>query len=220
MYIFLDESGCLGFDFVNKKPSKKFVITLLVCDDRTVVDGFKRAVKRTLKNKLNPKSKKSRVVEELHATSTNLAVKQYFLRQAPQDGWRIYSVVLNKYRVYDYLHDKAGKKKLYNYLSRFILERVDFSLVSNTVTLVVDKCKNKAEIADFNQYLTSQLEARLELNVRLNIDHFDSKASAGLQAVDGFCWGIYRKYEQEDIEWYRCFNQFIVFETEYLGSGA
>jgi len=34
MFIFLDESGDLGFDFENKSPSQKFVITLLVCESR------------------------------------------------------------------------------------------------------------------------------------------------------------------------------------------
>ncbi len=29
-YLYLDESGDLGFDFVNKKPSKFFTITILV----------------------------------------------------------------------------------------------------------------------------------------------------------------------------------------------
>ena len=30
LHLFLDESGDLGFDFVNKKPSKFFTITILV----------------------------------------------------------------------------------------------------------------------------------------------------------------------------------------------
>ena len=38
MIIFLDESGDLGFDFCKPKTSSKFVITLLVCDNRDAVD--------------------------------------------------------------------------------------------------------------------------------------------------------------------------------------
>lgn len=84
-------------------------------------------------------------------------------------------------------------------------------------TLVVDKCKNKQEIEDFNQYLVNQLEAKLPLNIPLRISHEDSKTNTGLQAVDAFCWGIYRKYEHGDIEWYQHFADKIAFETEYLG---
>lgn len=47
MYIFLDESGDLGFDFSKEKTSRQFVISLLVCRDKQTQDGFRRAVERT-----------------------------------------------------------------------------------------------------------------------------------------------------------------------------
>jgi hypothetical protein len=51
MYIYLDESGDLGFDFSKTKTTKKFVITLLVCDTPMAPAIFKKAVHRTLRNK-------------------------------------------------------------------------------------------------------------------------------------------------------------------------
>jgi len=217
MNIYLDESGDLGFDYANKKPSKKFVITLLVCHNKQSVGAFKTAVRRTLKNKLNHKKQNKRVVEELHATSLGYPIKQYFYRQVHNKDWSIYTVVLNKSRVYEHLTSVAGRKKLYNHLSNFLIEKVDLSALSTSLTLVVDKCKNKEEISDFNHYLTNQLEARLPLNTPFNIYHEDSKANTGLQAVDLFCWGVFRKYESKDTEWYSNFESQICFETEYLG---
>jgi len=41
---------------------------------------------------------------------------------------------------------------------------------------------------------------------------------SGLQAVDLFCWGIYRKYEHGDVQWYKQYANKILFETENLGS--
>jgi hypothetical protein len=76
MFIFLDESGDLGFD-PNKNNSRHFTITLLVCEDKQVQDQIKKAVKRTLKNKINHKAKK-RIVEEIKGTGTSLEVKKYF----------------------------------------------------------------------------------------------------------------------------------------------
>ncbi len=216
MFIFLDESGDLGFDFDAKSPSRKFVITLLVCDNKCAVDAFKTAVKRTLKNKLNQKKNNKRRVEELHATHVSLPIKTYFYRQLKADGWRIYTVALNKQRVDERLTTKDGRKKLYNFLARFLLDEVDLTAVNPAATLIVDKCKNKEEIEDFNQYLANQLEARLPLNVPLNISHEDSKANTGLQAVDLFCWGIFRKYERGDQAWYQHYADKIAFETEYL----
>ncbi len=68
---------------------------------------------------------------------------------------------MNKKRVYENLQSPKGKKKLYNFLARFLLQKVDLSNPGNVVTLVIDKSKNKDEIADFNNYLANQLEALL-----------------------------------------------------------
>ena len=38
LFLYLDESGDLGFDFVNKKPSRYFVVTVLAVQDR----GYER----------------------------------------------------------------------------------------------------------------------------------------------------------------------------------
>jgi hypothetical protein len=216
MYIFLDESGDLGFDFEKAKTSRHFVISLLVCQDKQAQDGFRRAVVRTLKNKLNHRKNSTRTVAELKGTGTTFPIKQYFFRQLPADGWAIYSVTLNKLRVDKPLQTKAGKKKLYNFLARFILEKVNFPKDVSLVSLVVDRCKNKEEIKDFNQYMVNQLEALLPLNARLNIDHLGSHESAGLQAVDLFCWGIARKDGLGDAEWYAVFQDKVSFTTIYL----
>jgi hypothetical protein len=220
LLIFLDESGDLGFDFSKHKTSRVFVITLLVCDSHAVQVGFKRAVERTLKNKLNHKKNKRRRVHELKGTATTLAIKRYFYRQLPGSGWRIYALTLNKRRVEPHLQTVAGKKKLYNFLARHLLEQVSFSEDLSRVSLVVDRCKNQEEIRDFNGYVANQLEALLPLNTRLDIDHQGSHESAGLQAVDLFCWGIWRKYAYRDLEWYGEFGRHIKFETHYLREPA
>ena len=102
------EEACL---FYKKQTTKKFVITLLVCNSDAARKEFTKAVKRTLKNKLNQKKKNS----------------------------------------------------------RYVTERLNLSNVQGNVELIVDRCKNKEEVRDFNQYLINQLEALLPLNTDLNI---------------------------------------------------
>ncbi|HEX5054934.1 MAG TPA: DUF3800 domain-containing protein [Gammaproteobacteria bacterium] len=216
MIIYLDESGDLGFDFETKHPSEKFVITLLVCNNSTVTRAFKKSITRTIKNKLNKGRKGGYSVHELKGTGTTINVKRYFYRHSPKTGWSLYAIVLNKRRVFDHLQTKQGKKKLYNYIARILIEQIDLREPGNAVTLIVDKCKNKDEIADFNQYIGNQLEALLPLDVPLNIYHEGSSANAGLQAVDLFCWGVFRKYEHGDREWYGVYRSHISYETEYL----
>ncbi len=216
MFIYLDESGDLGFDFNKRKTTKKFVITLLVCNSDTARKELTKAVRRTLKNKLNRKKKNSRPIEELKGIGTTLEIKKYFFRNVRDDSWDIYSLVLNKARVEPHLQTKIGKKKLYNFLSRILMEKVNLTHVQRNVDLIVDRCKNKEEVRDFNQYLINQLEALLPLHTDLNISHLTSQESTGLQAVDLFSWGIFRKYENNDSEWYDIYRHKVRFETEYL----
>jgi len=215
MIIFLDESGDLGFDLSKSGASRKFVITLLVCESESTARAIQIAVKRTLKKKLNHKRANRRFVHELKGTGSIIDVKKYFYRQLPDSGWKLYTVALNKARVKTHLTGKAGKKKLYNFLARFILEHIPLSQ-THGVRLVVDKSKNSADMKDFNGYLKSQLEAMMPLESRLYISHERSQENTGLQAVDLFCWGIYRKHEHGDKEWYQVYEKNISFETEYL----
>lgn len=216
MIIFLDESGDLGFNFRKRKTTKKFIITLLVCNSYTVRREFTKAVRRTLRNKLNRKRKSFRHVTELKGTDTAIDIKKYFFRNIKKNNWGVYTLTLNKIRVEHHLRTRTGKKKLYNFLARFLLEKLDLSKAQSNVELIVDRCKNKEEVRDFNQYLANQLEALLPLNTNLNISHLTSQESAGLQAVDMFSWGIFRKYENNDNEWYDVYRHKVSFETEYL----
>lgn len=215
MFICLDESGDLGFDFIKEKTTRKFVVTILVCNSVDARKEFRKAVRRTLKNKLNRKKKNTRYVAELKGRGTTLEIKKYFLRNIQRDDWEIYALALNKIRIEKHLQTKKDKKKLYNNLSTFLLEKLPFTEAVLNVELVVDRSKNKEEIRDFNQYLINNLKSLLPMNTTFNISHLTSEQSAELQAVDLFCWGIFRKYEYNDTQWYDMFKHKVKFETEY-----
>ncbi|MFO7773357.1 MAG: DUF3800 domain-containing protein [Dehalococcoidia bacterium] len=216
MFICLDESGDLGFDYSKRKTTNKFVVTLLVCNSAQARKALEKATRRTLKNKLNVGKKKSRIVTELKGTRTTLKVKEYFFRHIDSDDWGIYTLVLNKRRVNANLRTRAGRQKLYNFLSRFLIERLPLRTVTQNVELIVDSCKNRAERSDFNQYLCNQLQAMLPLNTAFHITHQQSTEAAGLQAVDLFCWGMFRKHELGDTAWYDVFSSKVKYEDVYL----
>ncbi|PIR37098.1 MAG: hypothetical protein COV35_10895 [Alphaproteobacteria bacterium CG11_big_fil_rev_8_21_14_0_20_39_49] len=215
MFVFLDESGDLGFDWSKKGTSKYFTVTVLICHNKNATDKIRQAIKKTLRNKINHKKPK-RVSKELKGTGTTIEIKKYFYSKLPDDELSIYSVTLNKKRVKDHLKTKDGKKKLYNFLAHFIIKETPLQKVSTNVNFVLDKCKSKAEIKDFNQYLENQLEAILPLDTRLNITHESSEENLCLQAVDLFCWGIFRKHNDNDKEWYDCFKEKIKYDKKYL----
>lgn len=211
--IFLDEAGDLGFDFSKARTTKTFVVTLLVTPDDL---PLRRAVARTLKHKVH-KGRKTRAVKrvrELKGAHTSLAVKRYFWRHVQPAEFGLYTLALNKERVNDPL--RRHPERLYNYVSRLLIEKCPLAEATNRVILTLDRSKAKAEQADFNQYLTGQLKAFLPPQIPLNIYHAPSEENASIQAVDLFCWGIFRKYERRDLEWYLVFREKIRFETLYL----
>jgi len=216
----LDESGDLGFDFSRRGTSSKFILRLLICHDGWARDDIKRAILRTIKNKVRGKCKKDKDCKELKGTNTSLPVKLYFYRQIRADSWSLYTLILNKRRVYPKFHPATGQSKLYNFLSRLIIQQIPLSDVQTNVRLIVDKSKNRSEIRDFNQYIQKYIEGQLPLNTGFTVEHLNSLEDPCLQAVDLFCWGIARKYRQRETDWYDVFARRICYEDEYLPQGS
>lgn len=215
-YLYLDESGDLGFDFVNKKPSKFFTVAILALSSHDANRKMIKAVKKTLARKLNPKRKRKRIVGELKGSATTFEVKKYFYDQAKGIKFGIYSITLNKKRVYEQL--TKNKERVYNFVARKVMDKIPFEKANSTrIELILDKCKGKPEIEEFNRYIKNQLGARIEPNTPLDIFHRRSHDDCGLQACDMFCWGIFQKYERKNLEWYNVFGKKkILFDNLYL----
>ena len=95
MFIYLDESGDLGFNFQNKKPSTYFVITLLVFNSHRGVLRVNAAVKHTMRHKFSIET-----IQELKSNKTLLPVRKYFyknlIRHLDSCDWGLYSIILDK----------------------------------------------------------------------------------------------------------------------------
>ncbi len=215
MFIFLDESGDLGFNFNNPSTSQWFTITLLVCQSYRSKQLIEQAIKRTVRNKVNlPKNKN--ILAELKGTNTTLPVKKYFFKQIKEnEDWKIYSILLNKKNLFNQFSIIPKAEKIYNILARKIIEKMDFSCISNPVRIIVDRCKRGEEIQTFNSYLKGFINSILPLDINIFIEHQSSQEIAGLQAVDLFSWGIYKKYEDANQEWYKEFKTKIISEEIY-----
>lgn len=215
MYLYLDESGDLGFDFENKKPSRFFVITLLAIAEPKSIKIINNAVTRTLDKKLNHKKKKHRLNLELKGSTTTLAVKKYFLDYIDRHATdlNIYSIILDKLSVLERIK-KPIKERIYNHMTYQLLEKIQFPNVGH-VNLTVDRSKNTLGIKEFNDFLYSNLNLRLDLATKLYISHDNSEKHKGIQAADIFCYGIARKYELKDESWYSFFKDKIKIECKF-----
>ncbi len=204
MFIFLDESGDLGFNFNNRGTPCYFIITLLTCNNVNTVKHIKKAVNRTLRNKLQ--TKKHRPIE-LKGTETTIEVKNYFYKNLSKSNeWNLYGIVLDKHKLVNSLSHLPSENRIYNYLSKEILNKIDLNGINTRILLTVDKRKGKKGINEFNKYLSNHLEAMLPLNVTYDISHEQSHENLVLQAVDLFCWGIRRMYEYHDNTWFNIYK--------------
>ncbi len=212
-YLYLDESGDLGFDFVNKKPSRFFTVTILVVkgveNNRALING----VKKTIRRKLDSKRRRKTIDTELKGERTSIKIKEYLYNQLLNIPFELYCVTMNKRQAFAKLADE--KSRIYNYMARLVLEQIPFGEPPGRVELIIDKSKNKPQIQEFNSYIISHLQGRLDPLIPLDIYHRVSHQDYGLQATDVFSWGVFRKYEREDTEWFEFFRERIRYAGQY-----
>lgn len=213
LYLYLDESGDLGFDFVNRKPSRYFTVTVLAVKGHEQNHAVSTAVKLTLHRKFKPL--RGAAAYELKGSGSEIGVKKYFYRKIEKIDFKIYAITLDKQRVFPAL--VQDKDRIYNYVSRLVLDRVSFEDSRVRVILTVDKSKTRPGIREFNSYILSQVKSRLDPKIPLEILHASSHETLQLQAVDLFAWGIFRQYERQDSEWLDLFKTKVVFDGLYLG---
>jgi hypothetical protein len=214
MHIFIDESGDLGFDFKKPGTSKKFTISLLVCENDQTHKAIKKAVNQTLRRKISTKKRKG--FNELKGSKTALSVKKYFLTLMPDSGWHLYAITVNKEKISSHLQTKTGKNKLYNFLTKELLKSFMPPTELSHVNIVVDESKGKADRKDFNSYIKTHLENTFPLNTQTYITHENSQNNSGLQAIDLFSYGIWKKESVGEDEWFQLFERRITNNLRYF----
>jgi hypothetical protein len=202
-YIFLDESGELGF---KESSSKYFIITLLSCDEGELY-ALRRIMKKVRAKIIKKKMKK---YPELKGNNSTDKIREDVLRRFMITNSEVFFIVLEKSKVYEYL--KSKKDKLYNYISNLILN--ECSLENNKVCLVVDKSKtNRSLREDFDNYIRSNV-TKNNSSCNLVIKHENSQREGCLQVLDFISWSIFRNYEYKDPRFMDIFNDKIVIRKE------
>lgn len=214
LYLFLDESGDLGFDFADKNPSRFLTITVLATEGRSNAQSIRNAVKKTLRRKVHRRKRDTQ--NELKGSQTSISVKRHFYNQVKGVEFKLYAVSLDKRKVAAELTVSPSKKdRLYNFVAGAVIGSIPFASSLRAVEVIVDRSKRKDAAIEFNKTLQAQLEGRLSPAVRLRFSHFDSAAEHGLNAVDLFCWGIARKRERGDSEWFDCYSDKVALDELY-----
>lgn len=192
-YIFLDESGDLGFDFSKKKTSKYFVITCLFVDDKRPVEKVVKKIFRGF-SKVEIKNHHG----TLHSYKEKPATRQKLLSALNDKDISILSIYLNKAKVYTKLQDE--KHVLYNYVTNILLDRIctkKLIPISDLIILIASRREtNKFLNENFCNYLTNQISGNHKLKISIEIK--TPQQEKCLQVVDVICWSLFRKREHND----------------------
>ncbi|MEF3691751.1 MAG: DUF3800 domain-containing protein [Candidatus Moraniibacteriota bacterium] len=202
-YIFLDESGDLGF-----KPtsSKWFLFTIVLTNDHKKIEKVIKSIRKGLKKKFK--------LKELHAYHSDAVTKHRMLRKLSElDDFKVMCIILNKKKVYIDLQNQ--KNYLYNYTANILLDRLHNKKLIKTeepISLYIDqKDTSKFIRENFEKYLKDNLVKRGN-NGKIEIRIKPSHTEKCLQAVDFVSWAIFRKYEKGDYEYYEDIEDRIVEE--------
>jgi hypothetical protein len=192
-YIFLDESGDLGF---KKSSSRWFIFTIAIVSDA-------RALERVIRQIWKPLKKRHKKLGELHAYhADNMTRKRLLKKLNMVPDLRIVCVILNKEKVYIDLQNQ--KNYLYNYTANILLDRLHSrtSIDENeSMNIYIDRKDTKRKLRDnFVGYLTHSMKDRRK--APFSIVLHSSHENKSLQAVDFISWAIFRKYEMGDHEFY------------------
>src|SRR5207245_1666156 len=93
--------------------------------------------------------------------------------------------------------------------------RIPVEGATTRVPLIIDRSKSQTGAADFNSYITRQLQGRLDPRVSLDVYHHRSMENLGLQATDLFAWGTFRKHERNDTAWFDVFQSKVRYDSRY-----
>ena len=203
MYIFLDESGDLGF---KKSSSNWFIFTI-------AITGNLRSLEKVIKKVWRHLRKKHKGLGELHASNEKNTTRRRVLRLLSKaDDLKILCIVLNKEKVYIDLQNQ--KEYLYNYTANLLLDRLhnkELIPANEPINLYIDRKDTKKYLREnFVGYLTESMKKRR--NAVFNVKLHSSHENKSLQAVDFISWAIFRKYERSDYEFYEIIKDKIVDE--------
>lgn len=203
-YIFLDESGDLGF---KEKSSKWFIFTIVLTNDHKKIEKVIKNIRKGLNKKYN--------LKELHAYHSDSVTKHRMLKKLSElEDFKVMCILLNKQKVYIDLQNQ--KNYLYNYTANILLNRLhnkNFIKIDEPINLYIDKKDTNKFIRDnFEKYLRDNLLKRGN-NGKIEINIKPSHTEKCLQAVDFVSWSIFRKYENSDYEYYEDIKNKIVEES-------
>lgn len=185
-YIYIDESGDLGF---NSRGSCYFIITGIRINEENVHTLFKRIPKK-VRILLRKKHRKK---TELKFSNSSDLIRTRFLKQVASLPIEVFSLVIEK----KYTSDDLRKNIpiLYNYLIKILLEKLLSDINQNDpLEICLDRSMSKVQRENFENYVKTEFLSLFQHLPKLEIKHDSSEHNECLQVTDFICGAFGYKY--------------------------
>jgi len=206
-YIFLDESGDLGFNFSKKKTTKYFLITFLFVENKRPIEKLISKLHSGLRKKYKMRG------GVLHACKEEPTTCMRFCKKIAEKNCQAMTIYLNKKRVFTKLQNE--KAVLYNYVVNILLDRIASKKFINKVEqinfIASRRETSKFLNLNFKNYLENQIKNNHKLPIMVEIK--TPAEEKCLQAVDFISWAIFRKYEYNDDSYYNTIKEIVIEEN-------
>jgi hypothetical protein len=199
VYVFVDESGDLGF----ANSSKFFTVAYLMCESpHRIQVEMKRALKQ-----LHQKKQYSIARNELKFSRMDNSCRRYVLEKISESEVNLGVIVLEKALVKPDL--RTDPIALYSWcvVHNVLLSLVSDLMANKKVHVVFDRRLPTWRINEFNAYVETKADyflARQGLQLPADCilaSHVASELEPGLQAVDAVAGAYFQKYEHQNSEY-------------------
>jgi hypothetical protein len=208
-YIFMDESGDLGFNEQKEKTSKNFIIAFLFSQNKNILDKIVKKVFNTL-----PPNIKKKHSGTFHCYKEQPIVRSRLLSLLKKKkDVSVMIIRLNKSNVWTDL--RKEKSILYNYVVNILLNRIFskklISIQDKLVFIQSQRETNKLLNLNFKQYISQQVKKNH--GIELVVEIKKPSEEKALQIVDFVSWSVFRKYEHNDDTYYNIIKDLIKENT-------
>lgn len=200
-YIYIDESGDLGFNFNKRNTSKYFLVTFLITESR-------RSIEKLIKQTHKSLRKKYKVHNSLHASREEDTIKKRFCRNISLKDCEIMMIYLYK-KEYERLN--LDNHQLYMDMINKLLCKFIKEQNKDNITIIISRRETNTNL---NKILIDKLSESLKHKITINIRTPEQEKC--LQAVDIISWSLFRKYEYGDTTYYNIFRKLIQGEYSYI----
>jgi len=201
----MDESGDLGFDLTKNGTSKYFIITMLMTENKKILDKIVKKVYQ----KLSPSQMKQRngILHSFYETDN---LRTYLLQQLSNSNIQIFNIVVDKQKENNL--NSFSKQYWYNYFTYLLLDKIislNLININKNIEFIASRREtNKNMNLEFINNLTQKID-----NQNFNFLIKRPNEEKGLQLVDFAAWATFRKYEFWDLNFYKIIENKIIYEV-------